>query len=131
MKKLTLILAAACIVIFFLIVDTSFSNEKKISAKETQIRIFTINKGKMDVFLDGWQKGVYPLRIKNGFKIEGAWVVKEKNKFIWILSYDGPEGFEAKDSAYYASQGRTTLKPDPAEYIADVEKYFISPALPR
>ncbi len=85
----------------------------------------------MDVFLDAWQKGVYPLRIKNGFKIEGAWVVKEKNKFIWILSYDGPEGFEAKDSAYYTSQTRTTLKPDPADYIADVEKYFISPGLPQ
>ncbi|HKZ65201.1 MAG TPA: hypothetical protein VJ111_02535 [Chitinophagaceae bacterium] len=40
-------------------------------------------------------KGVYPLRIKNGFKIEGAWVLQEKNKFIWILSYDGTEVFEA------------------------------------
>src|SRR6266498_2808170 len=131
MKKLTLILFSVCIPTIYLIVTTSFSNNKKTSAKETQIRIFTINKGKMDVFLDGWQKGVYPLRIKNGFKIEGAWVVKEKNKFIWILSYDGPEGFEAKDSAYYASQARTTLKPDPADYIADVEKYFISPGLPQ
>jgi hypothetical protein len=131
MKKLTLILFAVCIVTIYLIVTTSFSNKKKATTKQTQIRIFTINKGKMDVFLDGWQKGVYPLRIKNGFKIEGAWVVKEKNKFIWILSYDGPEGFEARDSAYYASQARTTLKPDPADYIADAEKYFISPGLPQ
>ena len=131
MKKLTLILFSVCIPTIYLIVTTSFSNNKKTSAKETQIRIFTINKGKMDVFLDGWQKGVYPLRIKSGFKIEGAWVVKEKNKFIWILSYEGPEGFEAKDSAYYASQARITLKPDPADYIADVEKYFINPGLPK
>ncbi len=91
MKKLTLILFSVCIPTIYLIVTTSFSNNKKTSAKETQIRIFTINKGKMDVFLDGWQKGVYPLRIKSGFKIEGAWVVKEKNKFIWILSYEGPK----------------------------------------
>ena len=125
MKKLSLILPAVCVVTIFAILNTGFFDKKRISTKETQIRIFTINKGKMDIFLDAWQKGVYPLRIKSGFKIEGAWVVKEKNKFIWILSYDGPEGFEAKDSAYYASQGRTTLKPDPADYIADVEKYFI------
>lgn len=85
----------------------------------------------MNMFLEAWQKGVYPLRIKSGFKIEGAWVMKEKNKFIWILSYDGPEGFEAKDSAYYASQARTTLTPDPADYIADAEKYFISNGLPQ
>jgi hypothetical protein len=76
MKKLTLILFAVCIVTIYLIVTTSFSNKKKADTKQTQIRIFTINKGKMDAFLDGWQKGVYPLRIKNGFKIEGAWVVK-------------------------------------------------------
>jgi hypothetical protein len=131
MKKLTVILPAVFMVTIFAIGNTSFSNNKKTMAKKTQIRIFTINKGKMDMFLDAWQKGVYPLRIKNGFKIEGAWVVQEKNKFIWILSYDGPEGFEAKDSAYYASQARTTLKPDPAEYIADVEQYFINPGLPQ
>jgi hypothetical protein len=131
MKKLLLILSAALVILTFVIVNTGFSNEEYVNTKKTQIRIFTINKGKMDVFVDAWQKGVYPLRTKSGFRIEGAWVVKEKNKFIWILSYDGPEGFEAKDSAYYASQARTTLKPDPADYIADVEKYFIDPALPK
>ena len=130
MKRPTLTLSAACIAMIFVIVITGFSNTQKANTKDTQIRIFTINKGKMDVFLDAWQKGVYPLRIKSGFKIEGAWVVKEKNKFIWILSYDGPEGFEAKDSAYYASQARTSLKPDPAEYIADAEKYFITQGMP-
>lgn len=130
MKKLT-VLFTACLMAVLIIVNFSFSSNQKSALKQTQIRIFTINKGKMDVFLAAWQKGVYPLRIKSGFKIEGAWVIKEKNKFIWILSYDGPEGFEAKDSAYYASQARTTLKPDPAEYIADSEKYFISNGLPR
>jgi hypothetical protein len=131
MKKLIIILLTACLVAVLVMVNLSFSGNKEGALKQTQIRIFTINKGKMDVFLAAWQKGVYPLRIKSGFKIEGAWVVKEKNKFIWILSYDGPEGFEAKDSAYYGSQARTTLKPDPAEYIADAEKYFISNGLPQ
>lgn len=130
MKKITLA-AAACGVMIIFIALISFKPRNKAATKETQIRIFTINKGKMDVFLDAWQKGVYPLRIKSGFKIEGVWVVKDKNKFIWILSYDGPEGFKAKDSAYYASSARTTLKPDPAEYIADVESYFLEPAAPN
>jgi hypothetical protein len=131
MKKRSVILFTACLVVVLIIVNLSFSDKQKTTLKQTQIRIFTINKGKMDVFLAAWQNGVYPLRIKSGFKIEGAWVMKEKNKFIWILSYDGPESFEAKDSAYYASQARTTLKPDPAEYIADAEKYFISNGMPR
>jgi NIPSNAP len=129
MKKLVL-LFVICMAAFFLFAKNNFSQRPK-AEKTTQVRIFTINKGKMNEFLSAWQKGVYPLRIKNGFKIEGAWVVQEKNKFIWILSYDGPDGFEAKDSAYYASQGRTTLKPDPVDYIADSEKYFIDSALPE
>ena len=123
--KLHLRLMACSLIVIATMATLSFSI-KTPPAKETQIRIFTINRGKMDAFVDAWLKGVYPLRIKNGFKIEGAWVVKEKNKFIWILSYDGPEGFNAKDSAYYASENRKTLANDPAQYIADVEKYFLN-----
>lgn len=128
MKK-PAILFVICLAAFLLFASSNFSRNQN-AGKKTQIRIFTINKGKMNEFLSAWQNGVYPLRIKNGFKIEGAWVVREKNKFVWILSYDGPGSFEAKDSAYYASQARTTLKPDAADYIADSEVYFINSALP-
>ena len=129
MKKLTF-LAVVCLVTFFLFVNFIPAKKQK-TAKTTQVRIFTINKGKMNEFVSAWQKGVYPLRIKYGFTIEKAWVVKEKNKFIWILSYDGPEGFVTKDSLYYASQARITLQPNPADYIADAENYFLDNALPE
>lgn len=99
------------------------------ASKTTQLRIFTINKGKMNVFLDAWMKGVYPLRLKHGFKVEGVWTVRDKNKFVWLLSYDGPEGFEKKDSAYYASTSRKIMDPDPAQYIADTEYYFLDSAV--
>jgi len=129
MKKLILP-AFFCLVAFFPFVNfIQTKKEKKL--KTTQVRIFTINRGKMNEFVSAWQKGVYPLRTKFGFRVEKAWVVREKNKFIWILSYDGPEGFVAKDSAYYASQARATLQPDPADYIADSENYFIDSALPE
>lgn len=129
MKKLILP-AFFCLAAFFLFVNfIPAKKEKKV--KTTQVRIFTINRGKMNEFVSAWQKGVYPLRIKYGFTIEKAWVVREKNKFIWILSYDGPEGFEAKDSAYYASQARITLQPNPVDYIADSENYFLDNALPE
>ena len=129
MKK-PLLQSAIAFAVFLLFVNFSPS-PKPNAEKKAQIRIFTINKGKMNEFVSAWKNGVYPLRIKYGFKIEKAWVVRDKNKFIWILSYDGPEGFEAKDSSYYASQSRTSLKPDPADYIADSENYFIDSALPE
>jgi hypothetical protein len=35
----------------------------------TQLRIFTINKGRMDGFVQAWKAGVYPLRLKHGYRI--------------------------------------------------------------
>jgi hypothetical protein len=98
--------------------------------KTIQLRWFIINRDKMDKFLDAWLKGVYPLRIKSGFKIEGAWVLKEKSEFIWMLSYNGPESFEVKDSIYYASETRKALDPDPAQYVAKSENFFLKQIKP-
>ena len=96
----------------------------------SQLRMFTINRGKMDEFIKAWLEGVYPLRLKHGFTIDNAWVTKERNQFLWILSYDGPEDWESKDAAYYASEGRTGLDPDPRQYIAKSESRFITPVVP-
>jgi hypothetical protein len=74
-----------------------------------------------------WVKGVYPLRLKQGFKIDGAWTIKENNQFVWILRYDGPDNWKAKQDAYYDSAERKALTPDPAQYITRAEEYFISP----
>jgi hypothetical protein len=97
----------------------------------SQLRVFTINRGQLDRFVDAWRRGVYPLRLRHGFRIDGAWVIPERNEFLWVLSYDGPEGFRAKDSAYYASAERGTLDPDPVQFIARAERWFVTPAMPR
>ena len=96
----------------------------------TQIRIFTIRAGQMDDFLQAWLAGVYPLRLAHGFAIDGAWAVPQRNQFIWIMRYDGPEDWEMKDRAYYASTERAILDPDPAQHIESVEQFFITPVLP-
>lgn len=93
----------------------------------SQLRIFTINRGKMDDFLKAWSDGVYPLRLNHGFNIPAAWVSRERNEFMWILTYDGPDDWETKDAAYYASEERTVLEPDPRQYIARGERRFIDP----
>jgi hypothetical protein len=100
-------------------------------ANVAQLRVFTINRGQMDRFLDAWMRGVPPLRLKHGFRIDGAWVVPERNEFLWVLSYDGPEGFAAKDSAYYASAERGSLDPDPVQFIARAERWFVRPVMAR
>ena len=94
-----------------------------------QIRIYQIKPGKMKDWVEGWTRGVYPLRVKHGFTIPGAWVIEETNTFVWLLGYDGPEGFEAKNKAYYASEDRRTLQPDPAVHIEKAEEWFVTPVI--
>jgi len=96
----------------------------------SQLRIYRIKEGKMDAWLDGWTKQVLPLRRKFGFQIEGAWVVSGQNRFVWILTYDGPAGFKAKDEEYYASAERKALHPDPAPLIAGMEVVDLESVLP-
>lgn len=96
----------------------------------TQLRRYTINRGKMDEFLEAWRRGVLPLRTEAGFHVEGAWVVRERNEFVWVMSYDGDD-WEAKDKAYYASPGRARLDPDPAQFIARSETWFVAPVISK
>ncbi len=92
----------------------------------TQLRRYTINRGKMDAFVEAWKTGVVPLRRRAGFRIVGAWVVRERNEFVWLMSYEGDD-WEARDKAYYASPERAKLDPDPAQFIARVEHWFVTP----
>ena len=68
-------------------------------APTSQLRVYTIDEGRLDDFVRGWLVGVRPLRLKHGFTIEGAWVIPEQSRFIWILTYDGPGSFEERDAA--------------------------------
>ena len=93
--------------------------------KVSQLQIYTIQHGKMDEWVRGWREGIVPLRRKHGFRVEGAWVVPEENRFVWILVYEGPEDWRAKDAAYYASLERKALDPDPARFIARAEQWML------
>jgi len=97
---------------------------------KSQLRIYRIQEGKMGEWLDGWMRGVRPLRLKLGFQIDGAWVVPDTNTFVWILRYDGPDGFEAHDALYYNSSERKALRPDPASLIVGAETFMLTPVVP-
>lgn len=90
----------------------------------TQMRVYTINRDKMDDFVRAWIAGVYPLRQKHRFTIPQVWVNHSANQFIWLLSYDGDD-WEQAEAAYYASTERKTLDPDPAQYIAQPLAWFV------
>jgi hypothetical protein len=93
-----------------------------------QIRIYTINRGALQIFAEEWRASIYPLRVKMGFRILNAWTVEATNQFIWLMSYDGLETWDARDQAYFESDERRAMIPDPARHIARIEQYFVESA---
>ncbi len=92
--------------------------------------MYKAKEGQLDAFIAEWKAGIVPLRQRFGFTVEGAWVLRDRNEFVWIISYDGPEGFEARDAAYYAAPERKALSPDPARHLAHIETRLMT-AVPR
>jgi hypothetical protein len=97
---------------------------------EYQLRHYRIRAGRMDEFLDAWLRGVYPLRRKFGFHFVGAWRVEGADEFVWILGYDGADGFAEADRRYYASDERKRMTPDPAAFIERPMQSMLRSVLP-
>ena len=93
-----------------------------------QMRIYTINRGALETFAAEWRDKIRPLRESLGFKIPAAWINKETNQFIWLMQLDSEVDWELLDRAYFSSDGRKAMTPDPARNIARMEHYFIDPA---
>ena len=77
----------------------------------------------METWLEEWHEHVRRLRIAHGFTVLGPWVGDGGDTFVWILGHDGD--FEAADAAYYASDERRALDPDPARHVAHQEVTFM------
>lgn len=92
-----------------------------------QLRIYTINRGHLDDFVGAWRSGVLPLRNRLGYTVEHACAIKETNQFVWMVRLADTEDWTAREAAYYASPERAALSPDPAQWIARAEQYFVQP----
>ena len=99
-------------------------------AKVSQLRMYRIAQGRLGEFVQLWLSSVVPLRRKVGFTIDGAWIVRGEDRFVWVVSYEGEETFEAKNAEYYDSPERKALDPNPAELIEESQELIISSVLP-
>ena len=75
----------------------------------------------MDAWVAEWLEHVYPLRLRLGFGIPGAWIAGT-DRFAWILTYDGDD-FAAANDAYYASPERLAVEPEPSRHLAHTESW--------
>ena len=95
----------------------------------TQLRLYTIDQGRLCQFAEEWKANVLPLRLEHGSRVHGAWIIEETNQFAWLIGYEGSESWEAKENAYYASAARKAIEPNPARLIARPERYFVETIL--
>ena len=94
----------------------------------TELREYIIADGHVDEFVAAWQQGVVPLREGHGFRIDGAWLVREERRFVWLLSLDADaDEFIRRNKAYYQDPARSELDPDPAQWIVDSRHTLVEP----
>ncbi|SEG26825.1 NIPSNAP protein [Thermomonospora echinospora] len=98
-------------------------------ARTTQLRVYTVREGLLDEWADKWRELIVPLRLEFGFEIHGAWLDREKNQFVWVLSYAGPEGFAERNAQYWASPKREQMELDPKDYLLETEKREVDSVL--
>lgn len=77
----------------------------------------------MEAWLEEWHEHVRPLRLAHGFTVLGPWAGDDGETFVWVLGHDGD--FEAADEAYYSSDERRALDPDPARHVTNQEVTFM------
>ncbi len=105
--------------------------EQTLSASKriTQFRDYTIKSGEMEEWLQEWQEKLLPIRTKQGFRILGAWIIPELDRFLWIIRWEGKGSFEEADAAYYHSPERKAVQPSPARHPEKEEHFYIEPVL--
>ncbi|MBG0814847.1 NIPSNAP family protein [Planomonospora sp. ID82291] len=88
-------------------------------ARTVQHRTYTIREGLLEEWAEKWRAQIVPLRLTFGFEIHGAWLDHERSRFVWVVSYDGPEGFAERNQQYWASPERAAMALDPSDYLVD------------
>jgi NIPSNAP len=91
-----------------------------------QLREYTVKPGEMGQWMDEWRSKIVPLRLKQGFRVIGAWTIDGTDQFVWIIAYDGPKSWQQADSDYYQSAERKAFNPDPARHLAHTEARLMS-----
>jgi ribosomal protein L11 methylase PrmA len=97
--------------------------------KTTQLRTYSVREGLLDEWVDRWRSQIVPLRLELGFEIGGAWVDRERNQFIWLISYEGPETFAERNAQYWASSARKAMELDPGDYLVHTDDREVRPVM--
>ena len=86
-----------------------------------QLRIYTINRGMMDSWLELFNTHIRPLHDRLGIPVQQSWVNNDKTEFIWVRRFDSAEDIPIKEGEFFASPERIALADRPPSHIAKME----------
>jgi hypothetical protein len=91
----------------------------------TQVRIYTINRGMLDSWIQIFNEKIVPTSAQFGVNVIGAWVNRPQNEFIWVRTFDSEETLKR----YEDSPERATYTPQTGPHIAKIEVRTVENAL--
>ncbi len=94
---------------------------------QAQLRIYEIRSGLIDEFVHEFQTKIVPAREQYDFEVVGSWIVRDRNQFVWIVSYHGDLEWRAAVDRYYHSPERSGADFDPDEYIEAMDVRMLEP----
>ena len=86
-----------------------------------QLRIYTINRGMMDSWLQVFNEHIRPLHDRLGIPVISTYVNADRTEFIWVRRFNNTEEIPTKEAEYFASPERTALGDIPPQHIAKME----------
>lgn len=86
-----------------------------------QLRIYTINRGMMDSWLEVFNQHIRPLHDRLGIPVVSSYVNADRTEFIWIRRFDSIAEIPAKEAEFFASPERKALGDIPPSHIAKME----------
>jgi hypothetical protein len=89
-----------------------------------QLRIYQVKEGRMKDWVAMWRSEVLPVRRRFGFSVIGPWIVRDEDRFVWIVGHDN---FSEANAAFYASPERSALEPKIPEYLDKIESWMLDP----
>jgi hypothetical protein len=91
----------------------------------TQVRIYTINRGMLDSWIQIFNEKIVPTSARFGVNVIGAWVNRPQNEFIWVRTFDTEETLKI----YENSAERATYTGQTSPHIAKIEVRNVENAL--
>ncbi|HLZ30052.1 MAG TPA: hypothetical protein VKV73_22245 [Chloroflexota bacterium] len=91
----------------------------------TQVRIYTINRGMLDSWIELFNAKIVPTSARFGVHVVGAWANRPQNEFIWVREFESEEQLKV----YENSAERATYTGQTGQHIAKIEVRTVEKAL--